>query len=337
MNTSSTHAVSCFKAVTSGVYHRLSFLTTVTSGNANVPLAKLYPEHVYALKVAGYDTCKTPLLKHAYHDRKANKSNKMKIEPNTKFLVLKYSKYWDRLNVQSTIDRLLKLTQLDSEVKVKCVFSVFPNINRLFKKDIFRKTVRETTTTIQGGTRECNCRGECIVGGSCRMTTVVYSIRMKPTGSFYIGSTSSVLKGRILNHITNIRKACAYYMQYGTLNTVPSVGRARFIRYSLLDYVILKVLVPLVWKNGPVRIPSPRELHDLFHYSIIWKGNALEVGPTYGTTRCALCAKEEQTIRAFKRVCPGRIVNDIEMIQGCPHKVLSGSPKLVTESGAEEA
>jgi hypothetical protein len=52
LNIESTHSPACFKAISTGVFHRLAKLTSCTEENKNTLLSDLYPDHFAALKVA---------------------------------------------------------------------------------------------------------------------------------------------------------------------------------------------------------------------------------------------------------------------------------------------
>jgi len=62
LNADSIHTKACFKATPSGVYKRLSELTTITETNKNLALDKIYPQHFQALQHAGLVTKKVPTL-----------------------------------------------------------------------------------------------------------------------------------------------------------------------------------------------------------------------------------------------------------------------------------
>ena len=338
LNTTSTHPPVCFKAVTTGVFHRLAHLTTITSNNKNVPIHKLYPLHANALREAGYSVHRSPLLKHAFH-RAPKRSMSARRIAATKFLVLGYSEWWKSLDIPKVIARLLNLLQLSDLLSVHVSYRHFPHVDVLFKKDISKK-VLGAVTTIQGITRPCNCVNECILGGNCRMTSLVYRITVKSTGKMYIGSTSGSIKGRILQHLHCVQKASRFYISHGSLDpvTVRGVSRGPGLTYSFPTYLIKEILIPIEWRGEiPARPPLVSYLCDLLHFDILWQGNPITLGPTYGTTDCVLCLKEAVLTRTFRARNPSLMINTPQEAIYCRHKVASGSPTLVTESGAEEA
>jgi len=72
LNTDKIHTKACFKAIPSGVYKRLSKLTTITETKNNLPLDKIYPQHFQALQQAGLVTKRIPTLtKQLQHNEEA--------------------------------------------------------------------------------------------------------------------------------------------------------------------------------------------------------------------------------------------------------------------------
>ena len=53
LNAGSQHTKSCFKAIPSGVFKRLTKLTTITNESKNLTMDKIYPIHAEALSKAG--------------------------------------------------------------------------------------------------------------------------------------------------------------------------------------------------------------------------------------------------------------------------------------------
>ena len=146
-------------------------------------------------------------------------------------------------------------------------------------------------------------------------------LRVRPTGKYYIGSTSSYWKGRILRHVTAIRTACKYYIEHKTLDQIliNGIPTKAIERNSLIRHLVDEHFIPNRWRNG-CYVPHVAEIHELLEHKILWKGNALELGPRYGTTRCILCAKEEFYIREYNRTYPDKVVNMNEIPQACVHK-----------------
>jgi len=79
----SIHTKACFKAILSGVYKRLSKLTTITDTNKNLPLDKIYPQHFQALQHAGLVTKKVPRLNNYNITKKPKLLNKLRTIPTT--------------------------------------------------------------------------------------------------------------------------------------------------------------------------------------------------------------------------------------------------------------
>ena len=131
-----------------------------------------------------------------------------------------------------------------------------------------------------------------------------------------------------------------FLIQHGTLDPVTVQGKVLrpFARwYTFPRVVVEKVLRPILWREDRPRVPTVTQLFGLFRFDILWRGNPLVLGPKYGTTECLLCLKEETYIYFYRQQLQEFLVNSQVFSRFCVHKVLSGSPTLLTESGAEDA
>ena len=81
----------------------------------------------------------------------------------------------------------------------------------------------------------CNYRGdnlvngECYWNGQCRKSSVIYKIKCKCCGDFYIGKTQDAVKSRVSTHITDIGKFWAKRQHLGRVHrlVVDEVGQAQ--------------------------------------------------------------------------------------------------------------
>ena len=138
-----------------------------------------------------------------------------------------------------------------------------------------------------------------------------------------------------------VRKAASFLIRHGSLGPVTINGKPRYFggtrSYSFPKAVIQHLLRPILWLDSEPYVPSVSTLMSLFDFDILWRGNPLILGPKYGTTECILCLKESACIYYQRRRLQDLLVNSRANFQFCQHKVLSGSPTLLTESGAEDA
>jgi len=149
LNADGIHTKACFKAIPSGVYKRLSKLTTITETNKNLPIDKIYPQHFQALQHAGLVTKKVPtLIEQLQHNKKANalkqakdNSNNERNRRRTTYFCIGYSNIWSK-PVHSIIKSIKDKFNLQW-LRVSMSYHRFTNLREIFQGDLSRKlTIR---------------------------------------------------------------------------------------------------------------------------------------------------------------------------------------------------
>jgi len=205
----------CFKAIPSGVYKRLSKLTTITETNKNLPLDKIYPHHFQALQQVELVTNKFPTLTEQlqhHEEAKAIKqakdnSNNERNRRRTIYFCIGYSNIWSK-PVHSIIKSIKDKFNLQW-LRVSMSYHRFTNLREIFQGDLSRKlTVRLTSQDFER--LPCNCRtsgnGNCGYNNMCRNSTVVYKVKCNNTGKVYIGNTQQKFKTRMQQHFNKVQK-----------------------------------------------------------------------------------------------------------------------------------
>jgi hypothetical protein len=115
LNAGSAHTPGCFKAITSGVCHRLTKLTTIDEDSTDMKLNELYPEHFAALDDAGLTkgfepptlATKAAELEAAANDVVAQslKKRRERDRKRATYFKIGFSNYW-RTPVHKTIAKI---------------------------------------------------------------------------------------------------------------------------------------------------------------------------------------------------------------------------------------
>jgi len=139
LNADSIHTKACFKAIPSGVYKRLSNLTTITETNKNLPLDKIYPQHFQALQHAGLVTEKVPTLTEQLQHNEETKaikqaednSNNERNRRRTTYFCIGYSNIWSK-PVHSIIKSIKDKFNLQW-LRVSMSYHRFTNLREVFQ------------------------------------------------------------------------------------------------------------------------------------------------------------------------------------------------------------
>ena len=305
LNADSIHTKSCFKAIPSGVYKRLSKLTTVTETNKNLPLDKIYPQHFKALQSAGLVTKKVPTLtEQLQHDEQAKAAKQAKDDSNnqrnrsrTTYFCIGYTKIWSK--PIHTIIKEMKAKFNLPWLRVSMSYHRFTNLREIFQGDLSRKLNIELTSK-DFEPLPCNCRpgrtGMCGYNNICRNSVIVYKVECNNTGKVYIGNTQQMFKKRMQQHFGEVGKL----VKLGE----KSDSYAKHFATQL----------------SPENVSSETQRNGIT-CSIIWQGNPLSVVKTFATRNCTLCAKERTAILKQSRTNPQLLINSNNEIYGaCRHR-----------------
>jgi len=305
LNADSIHTKACFKAIPSGVYKRLSKLTTITKTNKNLPLDKIYPQHLQALQHAGLLTKKVPTLtEQLQHNEEAkalkqakDNSNNERNRRRTTYFCIGYSNIWSK-PVHSIIKSIKDKFNLQW-LRVSMSYHRFTNVREIFQGDLSRKlTVGLTSQDFEP--LPCNCRtsgdGTCGYNNMCRNSIVVYKVKCNNTGNVCVGNTQQKFKTRMQQHFNEVQKL----VKLGE----KSDSYAKHFATQFYD-----------------TNPSPTNQRGGITCSIIWQGNPISVVKTFAIKNCALCAKERLAILKQSRSNPQRLINSNNEICGaCRHR-----------------
>ena len=110
--------------------------------------------------------------------------------------------------------------------------------------------------------------GQCIYGGSCRKSCVVYKATCSD-GKYYIGSTQQFVKNRMGGHFDEVR----------------SFINQRKPGDSFARHVAKKF-------EGEGRVSRSFARKQLRCVEVVWQGNPLSCVKTFKSLTCKLCSKE---------------------------------------------
>jgi hypothetical protein len=312
LNTESSHAPACLKAIPKGVFKRLAKLTTINGSNADESLENLYPTHVEKLRSAGLISGKIPSLGEqlCHMDEQEDQVTAQKTKRRKRdrkraiYFKLGFSNFW-RTPIHKIIKRIKDRFNL-AWLRVSMSYHRFNNLRETFQADLTTK-LSEDIVSLDFKNLACNCqkkskddKGLCIYGGACRKSIVVYKTTCLTTGKVYIGNTQQHLKKRMQQHFQDVRKM------------VLTETRSDSFAYHFAESIS-----PPSDKSIKLKI---REMIDI-KCEVLWQGRPMSCVKTFGTKSCALCAKERIEILKIARESPHLAINSCnEIYGGCRHK-----------------
>lgn len=306
LNAGSSHTPGCFKAIPTGVYHRLTKLTSMKEGNKDSRLDELYPKHFESLRKANLVKDGIPTLGEKAKEIEENrdkdedvKLKKRREDDRKRAIYFKagFTDYW-RKPLHKTIKEIKAKFPTLSWLRVSMSYHRFLNLRELFQGDLNSKVTKGLTSK-DFETLPCNCRNKkgCPFLGRCRESIVVYQACCLITGKKYIGNTQQHVKKRIQQHVQdtkqlfiNDKKSDSFANHFAKL--VPEGTEKKEVR----NFVKVKV-------------------------EILWKGNPLSCVKTFGTKGCKLCNKERMAILNLTRKTPKMAINKCNEVYGaCRHR-----------------
>ena len=192
-------------------------------------------------------------------------------------------------------------------LRVSISFKVFSSISiSLVNSDTTRK-VWAGIDCLDKMTRSCNCRaktgdGFCFYGGQCRTSNIIYMYTCLTTGKVYLGNTCRHGKIRCGEHCGDVK--------------TQFLGQKK----DSFSEHFLKIWIKTF---GSEIVPSRVKVRELFRYDTLWIGNNVQLNRTFGTNRCALCAKERMKILNISNCLRdmSKLINyKSEVYFGCRHK-----------------
>ena len=141
-------------------------------------------------------------------------------------------------------------------LRVSMSYHKFPNVRELLQADLTMKFTKELEVTDFMGL-PCNClqktttNRNCIYGGNCRKSLVVYKATCIKTGKAYIGNTQQKLKKRIDAYLS---KTCEFVKKNKHSNRFSKKIASRLPTEAKItrNYVREKVQVEILWQGKAI-------------------------------------------------------------------------------------
>jgi hypothetical protein len=308
LNEGSSHTPGCFKAISSGVCHRLAKLTTMDTDNGDKKLDELYPKHFEALSSAGLlEGKRIPTLREKKTELENSKENKRindvlkKRQANdrkrTIFFKICFSDYW-RKPIHKTISDIKANFPTLKWLRVSMAYHRSLNVRDLFQGDLNSK-ITKGVKSLDFENLDCNCRNKqgCPFLGKCRNSIVVYQATCQATGKKYIGNTQQHVKTRLSQHVQDTKKLFIDGKRSDSFaNHFAKIVPAGTEKKEVKNFVKVKV-------------------------DILWQGDPISCMKLFGTRSCKLCAKEKILILNLTRKQPQMAINKCTEVYGaCRHR-----------------
>jgi hypothetical protein len=307
LNQGSAHTPGCFKAITTGICHRLTKLTTVDENNVDMKLDEIYPEHFAALNKADllkdFEAptlgAKAAELQATSEDVESQAKKKRRERDRKRAIYFKvgFSHYW-RKPIHKTIAKVKARFPSLKWIRVSMSYHRFSNLRELFQGDLNTK-LNSGIISKDFQNLPCNCRNKkaCAYGGKCRHSIVVYQATCVQTNKRYIGNTQQHVKTRMQGHVQDVKKLFINDKKSDSFAThFASLVPEGTAKKNVKDFVKIKV-------------------------DILWQGDPLSCVKTFGTKNCKLCSKERYSIIKLTRETPNLAVNKCNEVYGaCRHK-----------------
>ena len=197
MDQQSTHRPTTFKSIATGVYTRLSRLTSYSDSTAKMPIDKLYPDHAAALKSANLLDDNFPKFGEVWADLANNvamEKKRWKWKNNQSvFFVMGFSNVCRFLRIPKLMKKLKKRYKL-SWLRVNMAYRHFTNLRERFSSDLTGK-LNSGLKSLDFMSQPCNCNirskvnGQCAFNKQCHTKVLVYKITCLCCNHVYIGVT----------------------------------------------------------------------------------------------------------------------------------------------------
>ena len=299
LNRGSSHTSACYRAIESGVLGRLAKLTSATAATLGRAMHLLYPNHAKALQQAGLSCATLPTLKQVL-DRPRGSSNRSRRKSAKKsravFFCLGFSRFW-KTPIHVLLRRLRNKHEL-RWLRVTMSYHRFRNLRELFQGHL-NDALLKNVVSEDYCDRPCNCRNDtCLYNNCCRKQLIVYKVKVRNSGKYYIGATSKTLKDRVAGHLQDTH---------------------RLLREGMGGSTLASHLAKM-WQANSNSIPSAGKLRDGLSYSILWQGDPFSCSKTFGKLQCKLCQKERVALLRHSWSDGGNMLNKLSELHGsCRH------------------
>ena len=310
LNRGSSHTNSCFKAIASGVFGRLTKLTSKSKKTMNSRINELYPLHAAALKLADLAPELFPKMKEIVarleiNEKEKDKENvakRRKVSRQVYFCVGICDTWKGKNAIHSTIKKLQMKHNLPW-LRLSMSYHKFPNLREILQGDLNGKILKGI------GSRDfeplpCNCsapskhNGICIFNGKCRHSIVVYKATCRICKAFYIGNTQTHLKQRMNLHFHDVK---AQVLKNIKSDTFAKHFASHFEKGTKLNN---------------------KEVRNTMTIDTLWEGNPISCTKSFGKLSCTLCMKERlHILKALGDKEETRLINSNNELYGaCRHK-----------------
>ena len=284
LNSDSTHAKHCVKAIPNGSFKRLAKSASVNSRMMNNSIDEIHPDHAKALRTAGLSPKKFPTLKEVLmsveNDKQKDKKKK-KLRKRITHFCISICKTWtmrdtwnNAISIHVILERLRDKCNL-KWLRMSMSYHEFTNLGEIFQGDLSDKLM-DGMTSKDSMDLNCNCiqsatvNGKCICGSNCRKSMVAHKATCEECGCYCVGNTQQKLKMRMRmnQHFTNAKDLIN--------NNKLSDSFAKHFASHFQDKKHMS--------RGDVR--------NITNIEIIWQGNPISSIKTFRNLNCTLCAKE---------------------------------------------
>ena len=338
--TSPGHTFSCTKAIPHSVVERLAKLTKKDPKLELIRITDHYPDHRNALVDAGLCMIdKTPLeatFGEKWAPKPAQPTKKHQTEKRTIHFVSSYIGNYLKEPIHVTLKRLREIFNV-KWLHVRMCHKRFSSIENRIQGDL-RSKVDKGVISDDYCDWTCNCGqqakrdGECIWNGKCRAKCVIYHYKCLKCAAEYVGSTQQPCKKRLGQHCGDARrfvykdeKSDKFADHFGKhrIEVLEDDGRTVEDRIEELEEKKRK-------GEGDDEISKIRAM---VKPGILWDGNGLTVGRSFGKDSCMLCNMEKFYLFDRRRVV--KVLNqNNEFFAKCRH--VPRIQKLFTEEAYAE-
>lgn len=336
------HTFSCKKAIPHSVVQRLANLTKKDPNLELIRVTDHYPEHRNALVDAGLCMIdKTPLeatfgQKWAPEPENSRKKRHQN-EKRTIHFVSSFIGNYLKEPIHVILKRLRDIFDV-KWLKVRMCHKRFSSIENRIQGDL-RQKVDKGVLSDDYCDWNCNCGpsakrdGECIwPEGRCRTKCVIYNYTCLCCRAEYIGSTQQNAKKRLGQHCGDARrlvykeiKSDKFADHFGKHRIEMLEDDGRTVEDRIEEFEELKKKsIP----DGEIAI-----IRGLVKPGILWSGNSMSIGKSFGQDDCMLCNMEKFYLYDRRRVVKVMNQNN-EFFAKCRH--IPRVQKLFTEEASAE-
>ena len=336
------HTFSCTKAIPHAVIDRLAKLTKQDEQLREIRVTDHYPEHRSALLDAGL--CKidrTPIEATFGQKWDADNAKTQKIpkkhDKRTIHFVCSYIGKYLKEPIHTIIKRLRQYHDV-KWLRYRMSYKRFCSVENSIQGDL-RGKQDEGVVSDDYSDWKCNCGpgkkrdGECMFkGGLCRSKCVIYNFKCKICDSEYVGSTQQFVKKRLAQHCGDVKRLLLKDEKSDKF--AEHFVKHRFEDLERRGMTVEDRIEQLEEMKRKGRVSDEIELiRDMVKPSLLWDGNGLVVGRSFGKDNCMLCNMEKYHLVNRRRFA--QVMNQNNELYGCCRHI-PRIQKLTTEEALAE-